>query len=63
MNIEYGDLVEDGFVQVKTKLQQKGKKVQLIKTTRIEVWQVDVHRGRDQKVVTRVGEASSRPNP
>ncbi|KAL5138763.1 hypothetical protein HKD37_10G028867 [Glycine soja] len=62
-NTELDDSIEEGFVQVKTKHQKKGKKVQLIKTTRIEDMQADVQRGRNHKVVTRVEEASSRPNP
>ena len=61
-NTEFGDPIEEGFVQVKTKHQKKGKKVSLIKTTRIEDMQADVQRGRNHKAVTRVGEASSRPN-
>ncbi|KAL5186814.1 hypothetical protein HKD37_05G012584 [Glycine soja] len=62
-NTELDDPIEEGFVQVKTKHQKKGKKVSLIKTTRIEDMQVDVQRGRNHKAVTRVEEASSRPNP
>ncbi|KAH1233513.1 hypothetical protein GmHk_09G025936 [Glycine max] len=62
-NTEFGDPIEEGFVQVKIKHQKKGKKVQLIKTTRTEDMQADVQRGRNHKAVTRVGEASSRPNP
>ena len=62
-NTELDDPIEEGFVQVKTKHQKKGKKVQLIKTTRTEDMHADVQRGRNHKVVTRVEEASSRPNP
>ena len=62
-NTEFGDPIEEGFVQVKTKHQKKGKKVQLIKTTRTEDMHADVQRGRNHKAVTRVGEASSRLNP
>ncbi|KAH1205688.1 hypothetical protein GmHk_16G046336 [Glycine max] len=62
-NTELDDPIEEGFVQVKTKHQKKGKKVSLIKTTRIEDMQADVQRGRNHKAVTRVEEASSRSNP
>ena len=62
-NTEFGDHIEEGFVQEKTKHQKKGKKVKLIKTTRTEDMHADVQRGRNHKAVTRVGEASPRPHP
>ena len=62
-NTEFGDPIEEGFVQVKTKHQKKGKKVQLIKTTRTEDMHANVQRGRNHKAITRVREASSRSNP
>ncbi|KAL5142856.1 hypothetical protein HKD37_09G025956 [Glycine soja] len=52
-NTEFGDPIEEGFVQVKTKHQKKGKKVQLIKTTCIEDMQADVQKGRNHKAITR----------
>lgn len=61
-NTEFGDPIEEGFVQVKIKHQKNGKKVQLIKTTRTEDMHADVQRGRNHKAVTRVREASFRPN-